>query len=220
MNKDWSELQKQVKAFLNRRDTFDEGIAKLIELRNVLFEEITRIFKEVPIDYFSMQPFVNSKGYECKTIAYSMYHIFRIEDIVMNTLINNDTQIFFKNDYKNKLNSPIITTGNELEKEEIALFSKQLNISQLYNYIKEVYEHSNNCIKSLKLIDFKRKFIDPDRNRIVDTNSVEESEHYLIYYWCGNGIKELLCMPFSRHWIMHIEASLRIIKRLNKSLSK
>lgn len=216
MNKDWSELQKQSNALLTKRATFDKGIAKLLELRDILFQEIEKIFKEISVEDFSKQPLINSDGYDSKTIAYSIYHIFRVEDIVMNTLINGDTQIFFKNDYKVKLNSPIITTGNELKKEEIAEFSKQLNISELFNYAKEVYEQSNNCIKLLEMKDFKRKFLDPDRNRIVDSNSVEESEHWLIYDWCRKGIKDLLCMPFSRHWIMHIEASLRIAKKLMK----
>lgn len=33
---------------------------------------------------------------------------------------------------------------------------------------------------------------------------------WLIDYWCGKDIRGLIQMPFSRHWIMHIEASLRI----------
>ena len=216
MNKEWSELQKKVKALLSVKSTIDEGIVKLIELRSVLFEEINKIFAELSIEDFSKQPFINSNGYESKTIAYSIYHIFRIEDIVSNVLINKEEQIFFKNNYQAKLNSPIITTGNELEKEEIASFSKKLVISELYNYAKEVYEHTNESVKKLVPIDFKRKFYDADRNRIVDSNSVEESEHHLIYYWCGKGIKDLLCMPLSRHWITHIEASLRIAKKINK----
>lgn len=31
--------------------------------------------------------FVNADGYHSKTIAYSLYHIFRIEDIVAHTVI-------------------------------------------------------------------------------------------------------------------------------------
>lgn len=39
--------------------------------------------------------------------------------------------------------SPIITTGNELEGEEIAEFSKKLNVQGLYLYAKTVKESSN-----------------------------------------------------------------------------
>lgn len=41
-------------------------------------------------------PFPNAKGYHCKTIAYSVWHILRIEDIVAHSLIQNDQEIFFR----------------------------------------------------------------------------------------------------------------------------
>ena len=37
MNKEWSELNKEVKILLNKKTTFKEGICKLIELRTLLF---------------------------------------------------------------------------------------------------------------------------------------------------------------------------------------
>ena len=39
MNEDWSKLHKEVKALLNNRFTFKEGIYKLIELRTMLINE-------------------------------------------------------------------------------------------------------------------------------------------------------------------------------------
>lgn len=38
--------------------------------------------------------------------------------------LNRDTQILFKGDYQKRIGSPIITTGNELVKQQIADFSK------------------------------------------------------------------------------------------------
>ena len=49
---------------------------------------------------------------------YATRNIFRIEDIVAHSLIANDEQILFVGDYQNRIKSPIITTANELEKEE------------------------------------------------------------------------------------------------------
>lgn len=40
--------------------------------------------------------------------------------------------------------------------------------------------------------------------------SQDENASWLIDCWCGKDIRGLIQMPFSRHWIMHIEASLRI----------
>ena len=83
---------------------------------------------------------MNAKGYHNKTIAYSLWHIFRIEDIVAHSLIADDEQIFFKNDYQSRTKSPIITTANELRKEEIGEFSKKLSVEELYNYVADVHE--------------------------------------------------------------------------------
>lgn len=48
-----------------------------------------------------------------------------------------------------------------------------------------------------------------------DLRSEDENAIWLIDYWCGKGIRGLIQMPFSRHWIMHIEASLRIKNKIH-----
>ena len=45
---------------------------------------------------FNSIPFINADGYHSKTIAYSIWHIFRIEDIVVHTVINEDEQVFLQ----------------------------------------------------------------------------------------------------------------------------
>ena len=54
---------------------------------------------------------------------------------------------------------------------------------------------------------------DKERLRASGCVSVDENACWLIDYWCGKDIRGLIRMPFSRHWIMHIEASLRIAKK-------
>ncbi len=53
--------------------------------------------------------------------------------------------------------------------------------------------------------------------KALNVVSSDESANWLIDYWCRKDIRGLIQMPFSRHWIMHIEASCRI---LNKLISK
>ena len=50
-----------------------------------------------------------------------------------------------------------------------------------------------------------------DAKRIIGTNAA-----WLIDYWCGKDFRRLVQMLFSRHWIMHIEAALRIAGKLRK----
>ena len=41
-------------------------------------------------------------------------------------------RLFFTGNYKERINSPIITTGNELIKQQIADFSKHLDLEELF----------------------------------------------------------------------------------------
>ena len=126
MNKNWTEQNKTMQLQLKKKDTFLQGIETLITLRRDLMAQILQLKKELSQEDFSAMPFMNAKGYHCKSIAYSLWHVFRIEDIVAHSLIADDEQVFFRGDYQKRINAPIITTGNELVKEEIREFSKQL----------------------------------------------------------------------------------------------
>ena len=127
MNQAWSELNKTMQAQIKKKDTCEAGIDTLFDLRNQLMETLTSFNEELSREEFDAIPFINADGYHSKTIAYSIWHIFRIEDIVAHTLIGEDEQVFFAGNYQERINSPIITTGNELVKAKIADFSKQLN---------------------------------------------------------------------------------------------
>ena len=216
MNKDWSEKNKKMQSLIGKEASFNEGIDVLIDLRNDLFGQITSIVNTYPADAFYKMPFAKAEGYHSKTLSYSMWHIFRIEDIVAHTLIKQDEQVLFSGDWIKKTKSPIITTGNELHGEEIAEFSKKLDVKALCEYCKAVMKSTNDLLKSLKYKDIKRKFLDEDKKRIIDSKCVSSDENaiWLVEYWCGKDVKGLIKMPFSRHWIMHIEAMCRIAGKL------
>ena len=217
MNQEWSQLQKNMQSQIKKKVTFEEGINTLLELREKLFEEICSFRNEVQREEFDAIPFLNANGYHSKTIAYSLWHTFRIEDIVAHSLMNGDDQIFFLGNYQKRIQAPIITTGNELFKEEIADFSKQLNIEELYQYITEVKDSTNEALKCLTYADLARKMtgIDKENLQKLKVVSGDERAYWLIDYWCGKDVRGFLQMPFSRHWIMHVEASLRIKNKIH-----
>ena len=217
MNKEWSELNKTVQSRLKKRDTYDEGIDTLIDLRNTLWDTIISFKEELSREEFCAIPYINAAGYHSKTIAYSLWHIFRIEDIVANTLIREDEQIFFMEDYKKRIGSPIITTGNELVKEEIAEFSNKLDLDELYAYISEVKLSTDSLLRDLSYEDVKKKISDERKEQLKSLQVVSGDENavWLIEYWCNKDVRGLIQMPFSRHWIMHVEACLRIKDRVH-----
>lgn len=205
-------MQKQI----GKKDTYKAGIETLLDLRNELMQTLISFKEKLRREDLDAIPFINADGYHSKTIAYSIWHIFRIEDIVAHTLINEDEQVFFTGNYRSRINSPMITTGNELVKQQIADFSKQLDLEELYSYILEVKGSTDKIVEKLSYDDLKRK-IPEDRKeylRSLKVVSTDEKAVWLIDYWCNKDVRGLIQMPFSRHWIMHIEASLRIMNKI------
>lgn len=217
MNKEWSELNKTMQTQIRKNDTYEAGIDTLFELRNRLMKILTVFYSELNREEFNAIPFLNADGYHSKTIAYSIWHIFRIEDIVAHILINEDEQVFCTGGYQERINSPIITTGNELEKQQIADFSMQLNLKELYSYIFEVKASTERILKSLSYDEMKKKVSKERKEYLKSLNVVSNHENaiWLIDYWCNKDLRGLIQMPFSRHWIMHIEASLRIRNKIH-----
>ncbi|HRR77113.1 MAG TPA: phage head-tail adapter protein [Ruminococcus sp.] len=218
MNKEWSEHNKEMQTLLRKRETYKQGIAVLFELREKLMQVISSFRDELTRDDLNAMPFANAKGYHSKTIAYSLWHIFRIEDIVANTLIKGEEQVLFSGDHVSQIGSPIITTGNELVGEEIADFSEKLDIDELYSYMADVKKNTEEMINGLGYDELKSRISDERREKLKSLNVVsdDESAAWLIDYWCGKDVRGLIQMPFSRHWIMHIEACLQIKEKLAK----
>jgi len=202
---------------LNKRaETFDQGKDALFGLRNDLMDTLLSYKEELSREDFDAMPFINADGYHSKNIAYSIWHIFRIEDIVAHTLINGDDEVLFAGSYLNRIKSPVITTGNELIREQISDFTKQLDIDELYLYAADVKKSTEEIIRNLTYSDLKTKVSCERRNELISLGvvSTDENAFWLIDYWCKKDVRGLIQMPFSRHWIMHIEACQRIKNKL------
>lgn len=218
MNKEWSQLNKLLQIQIKKEATFKQGIDTLLNLRQKLMDELLRMKQELNREQFYTMPFPRANGYHSKTIAYSIWHIFRIEDIVANSLIQNKPEILLI--FKDILTTPIITTGNELVGQQIIDFSKSLNLDALYDYAIAVKNATDNLLQKLSYSDLEKTFNKTDKERICSLHVVsnEENAYWLIDYWCKKSIRGLIQMPFSRHWIMHIEASKRIENKINKNI--
>lgn len=176
MNKEWSELNKTMQGQIKKKDTYKMGVDTLFSLRSQLMQTLVSLKEELRREDFNSIPFINADGYHSKTIAYSIWHIFRIEDIVAHSVIKEDEQVFFVGNYQKRINSPIITTGNELVKQQIADFSKQLNLEELYSYIFEVRESTEKMLEQLSYDELKRKISIERKEYLKSLKVVKEDE--------------------------------------------
>lgn len=86
----------------------------------------------------------------------------------------------------------------------------------MYNYIIDVDASTTQILKTLAYSNIKENITAEKRKHLETLNVVSEDEnaYWLIDYWCGKDVKGLIQMPLSRHWIMHIEACLKIRDKL------
>ncbi len=216
MGNELIKLCSKIKSEISNESTFHLGIGNLLLLRKRLFDIILQFKVELYRDDFNAMPFIGEDGFHSKTIAYSIWHIFRIEDIVSHTLINGDDQIFFFGNFQERIGSPIITTGNELIGHQIADFSASLDLDELYKYALSVKVITDWIIENMTFADLKRRITTADRLRLESLCVVSQSDNarWLIDYWCGEDLGGLILMPFSEHWLAHIHACMVIRDKL------
>ena len=100
--------------------------------------------------------------------------------------------------------------------EQMIEFSKDLNPDELFSYAKEVKNVSQKVLSNLTFKQAKEKVSEQQKQKLLMQNVVSTNPEafWLVDYWCKKNIRGLLQMPFSRHWIMHIEACEAICKKL------
>ena len=154
----------------------------------------------------------NNKG---RTVAYGMWHTTRIEDITMNLLVEDSEQVINKDNWQQRINSPIVDTGNALTTDEILQFSKYINMEELRNYRIAVGRRTNEIISKLSFHDMKRKFNKSQLQRILDEGAVldVEASNWLIDFWGRKNVAGILLMPATRHNLVHISESLKAKKK-------
>lgn len=208
-----SEIFKSFQTNIKRKNSFELGKQKLLELRDELMSIYDYIFTACNNEDFTKMPLAADK-----TIAYYLYHLTRIEDITSNTLIAATEQIFFAKNYDKLLNSPIITTGNEISRDKLVEFSTMLDINQLRTYTTDVLTNTNNIIKDMSYEESKTKVSDERKTKLLKLHTVSDDENafWLVDYWCNKTFAGLLLMPFSRHQMLHLDGCLRIINKIKK----
>ena len=145
-----------------------------------------------------------------ETIAWQLWHIARIEDLVGNLLIARQAQILDR--YSAKLQVKIRDTGNVMSDEEIIDFSRRVDKSALLNYRDEVGRQTRKIIDALTPADLKRKPAAADLERLVSEGGLLKAQGslWLKDFWGKHSVAGLVLLPLTRHHMMHLPDSMRI----------
>lgn len=222
--KTWNKHLKELREVILKKDKVEESKALAMMLHSMVHSSYVsgideKTFEDELLEDLEDETFRTSTNEKRRTIAYGLWHSSRIEDITMNLLVAGDEQVFNSENWKEKINTNIIDTGNALSSEEILEFSKNINIQELKNYRIAVGKKTRTIIGNLTNEDMKRKFDKEKLQRIIDEGAVldVEASNWLIDFWGRKNVAGIILMPATRHNMVHINESLSA-KR--KSISK
>jgi len=184
-----SEIFKLFQEKIKKRSSFEEGKQYLLTLRKELTAVYDYIFATCSNDDFCKMPLAKDK-----TIAYYLYHLIRIEDITSNTLIAGRTQIFFTGNYDKLMKSSIITTGNEICRDDLVEFSAMIKIDEFINYAYAVLNNINTIIQNMSFEESKMKVSEQRKADVIKTQTVsdDESAFWLVDYWCKKNLRRFI----------------------------
>lgn len=195
-------MHKELNKIIRKLEMWEISKNLFINLYLELKNKIDNLFKEL-------------NDYKNENIIWNLWHIMRIEDLIVNILICEKESILNEK-LKNELNISITDTGNSLTKEEIKKFAKNINIKKLKYYSDKISKNTINLIKRLKAEDVKRKINKINLEKIINGCGVTKDNLWLIDYWGKKDIAGLLLMPLSRHIIVHLNQCYKYIETKSK----
>ncbi|MTK13042.1 MAG: DinB family protein [Clostridiaceae bacterium] len=220
----WNSQQKLLKNIITKLDKFDETIklclgqhsmvhaSEMSQTNTVTFED--ELWDGLDEITFRTMPTEKDEA----TIAWCLWHTTRIEDITMNILVTDDTQVINSSNWLEKMNVRICDTGNVMTNKEIVDFSLSIDMQELKNYRKAVGRKTREIIKRFELSDLKKKMEVSRLQRILDEGGVlnVEGANWLIDFWGKKNVAGILLMPVTRHHIVHINESIKLKQKCRK----
>lgn len=216
----WGFNQKRLRDIFVKVDKFPEAIHLCLEQHAMIHtSEMSQsnivtledeLWEGLHKDTFCTMPTIKDE-----TIAWSLWHITRIEDITMNILVANETQIIYKGNWLEKLGVTVCDTGNSMTDEEIIDLSSRLNMQELRQYRIAVGRKTREIITSLQPADLKGKIKADRLQRILDEGAVlnVEGANWLIDFWGRKNVAGILLMPVTRHQMVHLNAAMHLKKK-------
>ncbi len=147
------------------------------------------------------------------SVAWSIWHIARIEDVAMNLLVAGSPQILHEGHWLEQMRVTARDTGNEMDQEGVAALSATIDIEALRAYRLGVGRRTRQIVKLLRAEELKQQ-VDPSRlGRVMEEGAVVQAASYITDYWGKRNLAGLLLMPATRHNFVHLNEALWLKQR-------
>jgi len=138
-------------------------------------------------------------------LYWQFWHTYRIEDLVSNILMMNQSQIF-NAEWQRKIGSSITDTGNSLEFDEVVAFGKGIHIEALRDYMITVEKNTRCILENLTLEQIQSMVPKEWVVRILEEGSVTTNFRsvWLLVFWGRLTRGGMILTPMTDHHMMHL----------------
>ena len=150
------------------------------------------------------------------SVAWTIWHIARIEDVTMNLLLAGSPQVFHSGHWLNKLGITFVDVGTEMPTQDIVTLSQAINLKALLAYRLAVGRRTRQLVRHSSP-DELGQLPAPERlKRITQEGAVRDKAAWLLDYWGGHPNSNLLLMPATRHGFVHLNQVGRMLPKLRQ----
>ena len=138
------------------------------------------------------------------SVAWTIWHIARIEDIAMDLLAAGTPQVLDQDNWVRQMNVDTSSTGNAMEEEDISDLSARIELPALRDYRAAVGRRTCEIVATLQPEDLRQK-VDPTRiAQVMESGALVKSARGIAEYWNKRDIAGLLLMPATRHNLVQL----------------
>lgn len=147
------------------------------------------------------------------SIAWSYWHLARIEDTVFNLLVAGSPMVLDQDGWAELLAVPQRHTGNGMAQAEIEELGHMIDLQALRNYRIAVGKRTRQIMQSLSPGRLLEKVLAEDIQMVRQQRAVLPEAEDLLNYWGKRTIRGLLLMPATRHNMVHLNEALSLKKK-------
>jgi hypothetical protein len=151
------------------------------------------------------------------SIAWCIWHLTRIEDVVMHLLIAGEHQMLDSGSWGKKPGLGWPTTGNEQSLEEVATLSRDIDIAGLRAYRLAVTLDTHRIVTAMQPEILSQKPAPESVERLYLVGALVRTCPAPAEYWAGLTIAGLLLMPPTRHSLIHLNECEKIKSKVLKA---
>jgi hypothetical protein len=156
------------------------------------------VLADLSDEHWRMKP-----GKDKNSIAWLLWHIARIEDVTLNLLVINGSQVL--DEWFEQLGYDRRDVGTGMSDEEVLELSETIHLPALHVYWVAVGQRTQQVARTIDPAILKERPEQRSVRRLFDEGAVTQQIAELAQRWAERSKGELLFQPVSRHAFWHLQ---------------